>query len=219
MSRAVLFLLGALSTFVSPAAQPIAVLLDFKSVPEPSVVSVMTAEVHAVLESAQLNLRFLRLTDPRAFSAFKRIILVRFEGVCHSRSSVDPIQLDEPALLDHPALARTEVSGGRVLPYVRVFCNEVRAFVPRVGPHSPEVMYGRALGRVLVHELYHTLLSTREHAQTGLACATLSGRDLTRNDATLDTESLGQLRERWGEQQVAIRHDDGQAADAFGNLP
>ena len=81
---------------------------------------------------------------------------------------------------------------------MHIFCNEVRAFVPTVSLMPKEQMYGRALGRVVVHELYHALLATVEHAHSGIARSVQSPRDLTREKLALDPASIARLREMWG---------------------
>lgn len=193
-----LFVLGLQITGSCLAAQPIEILFDFKTPPEPGVESVMKSEIRQILQPAQLNIELRRLGDGDSLETFGKIILVRFQGTCQAGWSADPIQLNEPALLNHPSLGQTEVSGGRVLPFVHIFCNEVRAFVPSVSRVSQEQMYGRALGRVVAHELYHALLSTLEHARDGIASSAQSARDLTREKWMLDAVSIERLRERWG---------------------
>jgi hypothetical protein len=191
-------LLGLHLAIVCLAAQPIEILFDFKTPPETAVVSVMKSEIREILQPARLNLQFQRLGDAESLQSFRKIVLVRFQGACHADWSVSPIQLDQPALLDYPALGRTEVSEGRVLPFVYIFCNEVRAFVPSVSRISQQQMYGRALGRVVVHELYHALLSTLEHTHDGIARSVQSSRDLTGDKLTLDAVSIEKLRKMWG---------------------
>lgn len=193
------FVIGLQISGVCLAAQPIAVLFDFKTPPEPAVVNVMKSEIREILEPAQLNLTLQRLGDAGPLQTFRKIVLVRFQGVCQAGWSTDQIQLSQPALLDYPALGRTEVSEGRVLPFVRIFCNEVRAFVPIVSRTPGQKLYGRALGRVVVHELYHALLATVDHAHAGIAHSVQSGRDLTREKLMLDAGSIQRLREMWGQ--------------------
>jgi len=183
------------------AAQNIEIVFDFKTPPEPAVESIMESEIRQILEPAQLNLEFRRLAETDSLETFTKIILVRFQGTCHAGWSIDPVQLNQPGLLDLPALGRTEVSGGRVMPFVHIFCNEVRAFVPTVSRISQEQMYGRALGRVVVHELYHALLSTLEHTHGGIARSVQSARDLTRDKVALDAVSIARLREMWGRKE------------------
>lgn len=202
------FFLGLQLTGGFLSAQPIEILFDFKTPPEPAVVNVMKSEIRAILQPAQLNLTFHSPSDADSLEPFRKIVVVRFQGVCQSGWSVDPIQLTQPALLDYPALGRTEVSEGRVLPFVHIFCNEVRAFVPTVSRTPQQQMYGRALGRVVVHELCHALLSTLEHTRTGIARDVQSAGDLTREKLALDPVSLERLRAMWGD----IKQDIKQAA-------
>ena len=190
--------LGCQLTGICLAATPIEILFDFKTPPEPAVEDVMKTEIRQILGPADLNLEFRHLGEANPVEAYGKIILVRFQGACHAGWSVDSIQLAQPALLDLPALGRTEVSGGHVLPFVHIFCNEVRAFVPTVSRISQEEMYGRALGRVVVHELYHALLATLDHTRDGVARPVQSARDLTRDSLTLDAVSIERLREMWG---------------------
>jgi hypothetical protein len=191
------FVLACQITGVCLAAQPIEIVFDFKTPPESAVINVMKLEIREILQPAGLDLTFQRLGDTASLETFRKIVLVRFQGTCQSGWSVDPIQLSQPALLDYPALGRTEISEGRVMPFVHIFCNEVRAFVPTMS-HTPQQMYGRALGRVVAHELYHALLSTVKHAHSGIAGAVQSARDLTREKLTLDSASIERLREMWG---------------------
>jgi hypothetical protein len=192
------FVLALQISGVCLAAQPIEIVFDFKTPPETAVVDVMKSEIREILRPAQLNLTFQRLGDAASLETFRKIVLIRFQGVCQSGWSNDPIRLNHPALLVYPALGRTEVSEGRVMPFVHIFCNEVRAFVPTVSRTPRQQMYGRALGRVVAHELYHALLSTVEHAHGGIAGAVQSARDLTREKLTLDAASIERLREMGG---------------------
>ncbi len=193
-----LFVLSLQSAGICLAAQPIEILFDFKTPPELAVVNVMKSEIREILGPAQLNLTFQRVGDIGSVAKFRKIVLIRFQGVCQSGWSVEQIQLEQPSLLDYPALGRTEISGGHVMPFVRIFCNEVRAFVPTVSRTPQQQMYGRALGRVVAHELYHALLSTVDHAHTGIARSVQTTRDLTREKFLLDSASIERLRKMWG---------------------
>jgi hypothetical protein len=192
MYRTVLCAFAVQSVGVCLAAQPssIGILFDFASQPESAVVSLMKSEIRDILAPADLSIVFQRLGDTGASQAFRKIVIVHFQGACQTQG----IQLDSPGLLTNPALGKTAVSGGRVMPDVQVYCNEVRAFVPSVSRTPFTQMYGRALGRVVAHELYHALLSTRDHARTGVARFSQSARDLTRDTLPLDAQSIALLR-------------------------
>jgi hypothetical protein len=158
----------------------------------------MKSEIRSILAPAQLELSFHRIGEIGAAQPFRNIIIVHFRGTCQSGLESSNGILIEPRLLEFPALRKTDISEGLILPYVQVYCNEVRAFMPNVSRTPYALIYGRALGRVVVHELYHALLSTRDHSRIGVARSAQSARDLTREKLTLDTQSLDRLRKLYG---------------------
>jgi hypothetical protein len=200
MCRSVLLTAASQLVGVCLARQPmpIGILFDFASQPESRVVDLMKSEIRDILAPAHLKLEFDRLGDWRSSQAFRKIVIVHFHGTCHTQVDADAIQLDQPGLLDLPALGTTAISGGHILPYVQVYCNEVRAFVPSMATASFSELYARALGRVVVHELYHALLSTRNHARSGVARLSQTARDLTRDKISLDSRSIYLLNELYG---------------------
>ena len=180
------------------AGDPIGILFDFANQPEPAVVDLMKSEIRGILAPAALDLDFERLGGDRASQPFRKVVVIHFQGACRSQMDSGGLQPDQPGVLDLPALGRTDVSGGHVLPNIRVYCNEVRAFMPPVSRTPFAQLYGRALGRVVAHELYHALLSTQEHSRTGIARFAQSARDLTRENLALDARSIGRLRALYG---------------------
>jgi len=53
-----------------------------------------------------------------------------------------------------------------------------------------DVVFGRAIARVLAHELYHVLARTESHAAKGVAQRALSGSDLAADQLGLNPEDL-----------------------------
>jgi hypothetical protein len=198
MRHAVKFILAFQLAEVCFAGDSIGILFDFATQPEPAVVDLMKSEIRGILAPAQLDLSIQRLGENGAGQPFRKIVVVRFQGACKAQVDSGGIQLEQPELLDSPALGRTSIASGHILPYVQVYCNEVRAFVPSVSRTPFAKMYGRALGRVVVHELYHALLSTREHSRTGIARVSQSAKDLTCDNLALDAGSIERLRELYG---------------------
>lgn len=182
------------------AAQPIGILFDFANQPEAAIVDLMKSEIREILAPAELDLTFQRTGQKGAPQPFRKIVVVRFQGACQTQLDSSSLQFDELEP-EHPTLGRTDVSGGHVLPYVQVYCNKVRDFVPRVSLTPFAQMYGRALGRVVAHELYHALLSTSNHTRTGVARFAQSARDLTRDKLALDAHSIGLLRDLYGSKE------------------
>ena len=72
------------------------------------------------------------------------------------------------------ALASTAISNGKVLPFSWVNCD---ALARLLGP-QPDFIYGRAMARLLAHELYHVTAHTREHGRAGISKPAFSRREL-----------------------------------------
>src|SRR5258708_37802966 len=102
-----------------------------------------------------------------------------FKGRCSPDAPLTTIATDRR---DSEALGQTHVVDGKVLPFADVRCDSVRKVIDRglraASSTDREELLGRALGRVMAHELYHVLLRTRSHGRSGLARPVLSSSDL-----------------------------------------
>jgi hypothetical protein len=58
-----------------------------------------------------------------------------------------------------------------------------------------DLLFGRALGRVLAHELVHVLTGSEAHGREGVQRAALSGKDLISSALVLSPADLARLRE------------------------
>jgi hypothetical protein len=70
-----------------------------------------------------------------------------------------------------------------VIPFSEVKCDDVRsalgtAHLP-ANPAERDLLYGRALGRVLAHELFHVLHASAVHSKSGVTQKYLSASKLT----------------------------------------
>jgi hypothetical protein len=73
------------------------------------------------------------------------------------------------------------VVDGEIRPFIDIQCDRVQASLNSVlwrQDQNSSVALGRALARVLAHELYHVLAGTAAHSRTGIAKPALSGTDL-----------------------------------------
>ena len=60
---------------------------------------------------------------------------------------------------------------------------------------SPDAqVLGRALARVIAHEIYHIVAGTTDHHETGVAKAAFSARDLTGARFEFDNSSISRMR-------------------------
>ena len=123
-----------------------------------------------------------------------RLIVGTFEGNC-SASTIPWFSGVSP---NGKVLAETSVSDGRILPYFTVDCARViRTLAPTLQPLSlpaRNALLGRALARVIGHEIYHILAGTPDHDDAGVAKAQLSLRELTATRFDLSPASLRRIR-------------------------
>jgi hypothetical protein len=113
-----------------------------------------------------------------------QLLLVRLQGRCDVGWPVR----DYPFAGRAGVLGRTYMADGKVVPVADVLCDSVRRYIApalrTAPPGNRELLFGRALGRVAVHELYHILLQTSEHARSGLARAEQSRAELLAPEAS-----------------------------------
>ena len=80
------------------------------------------------------------------------------------------------------SLATTAITDGRVLPFSTVNCAALTRVLQPALMKEPgaqrDLLYGRAMARVIAHELYHALARTTCHAHSGIARSAFSREDL-----------------------------------------
>lgn len=144
------------------------------------------AEINSVMRSTGWDFDLLLFSDMLPNQEFRELVVVRFKGECRMTSL--------PVKRQDGALAYAHTSDGQVLPFMDVFCDRVRASVRSAmwGDHyrrADEVM-GRALARVMAHELYHIIGNTCEHDRAGIANHTLSGEELVCDKLDFTPQSM-----------------------------
>jgi len=148
----------------------------------------MRAELQRLLDPAGLEVTWKNSADHHAGDAFELVAVGSFEGSC---SATEPVLTPVSAVDAVISLADTSISDGRVLPFFRVDCTRLLRIL---GAGTDKAMLGRALARVIAHELYHIVAGTAEHQNTGVAKAAFSVRDLTTPRFDFDVSSLGQMK-------------------------
>jgi hypothetical protein len=96
------------------------------------------------------------------------------------------------------ALGWTHMSDGVILPFSDVDCGRIRSFIQKSirkqDPLDREVILGRAIGRVLAHELYHVLANTEQHGTCGVGRAVYSVQELLSSDFQFEHRNSLALR-------------------------
>jgi hypothetical protein len=191
----------AFITATQAATAPhIAVFVDFESQPSPQSVQQMRTEVAAILKPSGLTLDWHSLQNRESTQSYPDLVVLRFKGSCQVRNP--PMDSELGPALEPAALATTAVSDGHVLPFTDVRCNEIRRYLHQeLEGHQAakqEQIYGRALGRVVAHELYHIFAATEEHATEGVARSFHTRRDLTNKTFRFSEKETTTLHElKW----------------------
>ncbi|MBZ5593445.1 MAG: hypothetical protein LAP39_14475 [Acidobacteriia bacterium] len=154
------------------AAARVTLILQFEAQHSESSVNEMKRELQNLMRGSGVELNWRSLDDTSASDSFPSVVIVTFHGTCVMNPLVSPLP-SEPV-----ALAYAHVSNGTVIPFADVECDRVRSALTSTPGARSELLFGRALGRVLGHELHHIIERTRAHTQHGITRKSLSGRDL-----------------------------------------
>ena len=160
--------LAALPAFGEPQENPlapIALYTEFQQEPPPAVFDALQDEVNSIMAPSGLRFTWRDLSAARGDAVSVELAVISFKGRC------DVAGLN-PHGSDTGPLGWTHISDGAILPFADIDCRGVRGFIQKqllaVPVESREEAYGRALGRVLAHELYHIFANTTRHSACGV---------------------------------------------------
>jgi hypothetical protein len=150
----------------------------------------MGREASAILSHTSVDVR-LRIGYTReAFDG--TLVVVNLRGRCDMDAGPPKAQVGP--------LGWTHSENGRLLPFADLACESIRGAVQSAQPpgnrlHANAIL-GRAMGRVLAHELYHIAGATFKHGRDGVAKAALSPENLTAAHLDLDPADVKTIQNR-----------------------
>jgi mono/diheme cytochrome c family protein len=119
------------------------------------------------------------------------LAVVTFRGNCGIANLFTPAT-------DSGPLGFTHMSGDAVLPFAEVDCERVRELLRKDLLHmrteDGEAAFGRALGRVLAHELFHIFVGTKHHGSGGVAESAFTRGELLSDQFQFSTRDFRLLR-------------------------
>jgi hypothetical protein len=136
------------------------------------------AETEAIMGPIGMRLDWRTLDGSHTEEVTSELVVITVKGRCDLagmglRSKVDG------------ALGFTHISDGQILPFAELNCDKLRNFVQGELITTPaeerEPAFGRALGRVLAHELYHIFANTTKHG-AGISKESYTVHDLVCDD-------------------------------------
>jgi len=168
----------------------LAVILNFKGLHSRASVSEMEREAGLIMRSSGVQVDW-RLPGEQAFH-YETLVIMTFRGSC---SFGPPLRRSyEPG-----PYASTKITDGEVQPFGDVDCDRVvaaagDAMAVDTDYFRGDQLVGRALGRVVAHELVHMLTRSNRHGVEGVAKASLSGRELIADSLALSSPDIERIR-------------------------
>jgi hypothetical protein len=160
------------------ASAPIALYTQFQQEPPQDVLDALQEEVETIMAPIGLRFEWRSLNNVHGNEVSTELAVINVKGRCDIAGIVNRSKIDG-------ALGFTHVSDGQILPFTEVNCDRVRNFVQAelltFSADEREAAFGRALGRVVAHELYHVFANTAKHG-SGVAKESYSVRDLLCDD-------------------------------------
>jgi hypothetical protein len=180
---------ACLSAVPSAFGEGITIVLDFQGPRSEQSVAEMKREFAGIMKDSALHFDF-RWRSEATQEAISDLVLVRFTGKC----VLDPVGY----LYDERGpMAFTYSTDGVVQPFSEVACDKVTSAVRSAmsgGDFAKaDLLLGRALGRVLAHEVVHILSKSGAHGRTGVAKTSLSGSQLIAPELLLGPEDLERI--------------------------
>jgi hypothetical protein len=186
--------LAALCTLFATlaSAEGITIVLDFDGPHSERTVDAMKREVEGILKSAPITIDW-RTRAQAERAAFENLVVMRIKGKC----VLGPV----PYLYDERGpMAFTYSTDSVVQPFSEVACDKVITAVRSAmfgGDYKKsDLLLGRALGRVIAHEVIHMLTGTGEHGHEGVARRSLSGNQLIAPELRLAPEDVQRIADR-----------------------
>ena len=145
----------------------------------------MRQELGTVMSPFHLHVEWRSLAEADGKESFPAVMVVHFHGRCRA---------DAPSSRAQRRLGMTHISEGEIIPFAAVDCDSIRELISApmamALPEERDRLLGKAMARVLAHELYHYLARTTQHASRGIAKARYTRSDLAAACFRFDEDEL-----------------------------
>jgi hypothetical protein len=191
-------------------SSPVALYTSFQHVMPGAAATSMRQELEYVTYPVGIKLSWRDYLSSKQYPAVARLAVVHFKGRCDAK--------DLTVFHQYPwKLGWTHTSDNQIIPYVDIFCDAIRAHIAAhlstIPSGDRERVFGRAVGRVLAHELYHVFAETKKHGSSGLAKAHCVPQDLVSEEFHFGDKELRKLRSVLA-QTVLISNSAGPASES-----
>lgn len=179
-------------------APTVALYLDFDRTPADGPVAAMQREVKALVEPAGIRIDWRMRGEATGSETYSDLYVLKLRGQCHTDAL--PVLFSELGPYEETAvvLGAAATVEKEVQSFGLVECDAVRrSIAPRIagqGMADRDAALGKALGRVLVHELFHMMSKSPHHGRRGLYKASFRNLDLLAERFELDEAEQKELR-------------------------
>jgi hypothetical protein len=178
---------------VGPAMREVVVYLKSAEAQPTRTVEAMKREASALMEPGGYNITWRDLPENAADAVDAAVVIVELRGTCQAPKHAEVVT----PLIAPASLASTAVANGEVLPFSWLECGTLsRMLAPELAKHDRglDSLFGRAMGRLVAHELVHVLANTTHHAGGGVGKPYFSAKDVLAERFEFEKETLVQLR-------------------------
>jgi hypothetical protein len=186
---AVCFVFATVATATSHIPSGLTVILDFRGAHSDSSILEMERESGSILKTTGLKLDW-RMRDDAPRNAYPNLVVMTFNGAC----KFDPTARVYDEL---GPLANTKTTNHIIQSFGQVDCDHVigtaRSAMFGADYAHADMLVGRALGRVVVHEIVHMLTQSAQHGRDGVFKESLSGKQLIAPSLPLSAMDVGRL--------------------------
>jgi hypothetical protein len=185
--------LGAGIERVSPSV--LTVILDFRGSFSRASLKEMERESGLALRSGGVQLDW-RMLGEDTYASYSDLVVMTFRGTCKFEPATP---LDKDYGLG--PLAMTQSVDGEIQPFGEVNCdrvvNSARNAMVSGDYAQADLLIGRALGRVVTHELVHMITRSADHGTEGVEKPSLSGRQLIAGELPLSALDIDRVKQRF----------------------
>jgi len=151
----------------------------FQMEPPPAIMESIRDELASIMSPMGFHIEWRSLSEGGDYPEAMKLAVTTFKGRCDASEK-------SPVIRTGGALGFTHITNGTILPFSEVDCDAIRAFIQKElwmrYSDASSKLFGRAVARVLAHELYHIFASTAKHASCGLGKSTYTTTDMLSND-------------------------------------
>jgi len=185
----------ALGMFPAPGqptnVAPIGVFTHFQKPTSPAVSQAIQQEVERIIGPLGIPLVWKSLDTVSSHDIVTELAVVKFNGNCQTAELIPVGRIVNP-------LGITHVSDGIVLPFTDIDCSTIRDFLRKpllqTSGEQRDALFGRAVGRVLAHELFHIFAKTAHHGTAGVGKPAFTETELVSDEFELEPSEFRMLR-------------------------